>query len=147
MARTNDQVRPGSQGVYRSQLLASAYARSAKAQSLDEAIKIVHEAVEAGVNFMDNAAAYDRRLRQQSAFDGSSPSVVGMDRRIAQCGCGNMFDDRLKAAGRRPVISASLATVRRIDGEWVDRIALCSLSRFEMRYLLSKNTSHAQRLS
>src|SRR4051794_26203036 len=86
----------------------------------DESIRIIHRALDAGINFIDTADVYSRGESEQivgkALANGRRDDVV-----LATKVHGSMGEDRNEAGNSRGGIRREVeASLRRLDTDWID---------------------------
>src|SRR3954453_20611741 len=103
----------------------------------DESIRIIHAALDAGINFVDTADVYARGESEQilgKALAGRRDDVV-----LATKFHGSMGDDPTERGNpRRWIVRACDASLRRLDTDWID---LYQVHRFDAETDLEETLS------
>jgi len=95
---------------------------------LEGSRKVVHKALDLGINFFDTADTYGDRGGSETCLG----EIMGARRKdiVLASKCGMVMDDagKLKGASRRYIMSAVEASLRRLKTDWLD---LYQIHRFD----------------
>jgi aryl-alcohol dehydrogenase-like predicted oxidoreductase len=87
----------------------------------DESIRIIHAALDAGINFIDTADVYSQGESEEivaKALKGRRDDVVLATKFWGQMGDGD--DPNRRGASRRWIISEVESSLRRLETDWID---------------------------
>jgi aryl-alcohol dehydrogenase-like predicted oxidoreductase len=84
----------------------------------DASTRVVHKALDLGVNFIDTADVYGNRGGSEEALG----RILGTRRKdvVLATKFGMEMDDKLKGASRRYIMQAVEASLKRLRTEWID---------------------------
>ncbi len=94
------------------------------ALSVDEAVKMIHNAMELGVNFFDNATCYEAGEAEQRFGDAFAKSGIRREDIVLQTKCGLCFDRGEFDWTKENILSSVNDSLRRMKTDYLDVLLL-----------------------